>query len=251
MTKKCKNPNCLADNPDNAKFCRLCGYAFNMSLLMKIRYYLNVILPSNNNDVFTLDSFSNINFSPKSISNIKFVNRFNLFFCIIFVLTFIILLNVPSYYYREVDDEFYLDGLLYYHQDYLISIIFVFFLITILFLINNIYNKIRYNLNADYIEEKFIGNQIVRIAKKSRLGLFNTKKKKVLLSSRYTNIEKFDNNHLLLFKGNLKGLYSLTYHKIIVPVKYESISNFINAVTTIVSKDGTLYHFDVKGNRLK
>lgn len=250
MTKQCINPSCLADNPDDAKFCRSCGYAFTPSFLRRISRFINKNNSSCDNK-FTLDTFTNIEFKPKSISNIKFINRLNLFICIIFIIIFLLFINIPSYYYREFDDAFDLDGLLYYHRDYLISIIFIIIILTFSVLLNNICHKIKYNLNADYIEEHFIDNQIVRIAKKSRLGLFNKKKKKVLILSNYTNIDKFDENHILLYKGDLKGLYSLTYNKIIVPTKFKSISYFTNAITTAISVDGVSYHFDVKGNKLK
>ena len=82
------------------------------------------------------------------------------------------------------------------------------------------------------------------------MGLFDKNKKNVLLSSNYSNIEKFDNQHLLLSKGNKKGLYSLTYRRIIIPVMYDSISQFTNSVTSATTQ-GTEYHYDVKGNELQ
>ena len=110
--------------------------------------------------------------------------------------------------------------------------------------------KLRYKLNADYIEGSFINSEVVRIARKSRMGLFDKSKNKVLLSSNYSNIEKFDNQHLLISNGNKKGLYSLTYRKIIVPVMYDSISQFVNSVTSATTQ-GTEHHYDVKGNELR
>ena len=82
------------------------------------------------------------------------------------------------------------------------------------------------------------------------MGLFDKSKNKVLLSSIYSNIEKFDNQHLLISKGNKKGLYSLTYRRIIIPVMYDSISQFANSVTS-ATVQGTEYHYDVKGNELR
>ena len=63
-------------------------------------------------------------------------------------------------------------------------------------------------------------------------------------------IEKFDNQHLLLSKGNKKGLYSLTYRRIIIPVMYDSISQFTNSVTSATTQ-GIEYHYDVKGTELR
>ena len=81
------------------------------------------------------------------------------------------------------------------------------------------------------------------------MGLFDKSKNKVLLSSVYSNIEKFDKQHLLINKGNKKGLYSLTYHKIVVPVMYDSISQFVNSVTLATTQE-IVCHYDVKGNKL-
>lgn len=110
--------------------------------------------------------------------------------------------------------------------------------------------KLRYKLNADYIEGNFINSEIVRIARKSRMGLFDKSKKKVLLPSIYSNIEKFDYRRLLISKGNKKGLYSLTYRRIIIPVMYDSISQFAHSVTS-ATVQGTEHHYDVKGNELR
>ena len=64
--------------------------------------------------------------------------------------------------------------------------------------------KLRYKLNADYIESNFVNKEIVRIACKSKIGLFDKNKNKVLLSSSYSNIEKFDNEHLQISKATRK-----------------------------------------------
>ncbi len=82
------------------------------------------------------------------------------------------------------------------------------------------------------------------------MGLFDRNKKKVLLSSTYSNIEKFDNQYLLISKGSKKGLYSLTYRRVIIPVSYDSISQFANSVTSATTQ-GTEHHYDVKGNKLR
>lgn len=110
--------------------------------------------------------------------------------------------------------------------------------------------ELRYKLNADYIEESFVDNGIVRIARKSRMGLFDKSKNKVLLSSTYSNIEKFNNQHLLISKGNKNGLYSFTYRRIIIPVLYDSIAQFTNSVTSATIQE-TEHHYDVKGNKLR
>ena len=65
--------------------------------------------------------------------------------------------------------------------------------------------ELRYKLNADYIEDKFVNDGIVRIARKPGMGLFDKNKNRVFLSSSYSNIEKFDDQHLMISKGNKNG----------------------------------------------
>lgn len=64
----------------------------------------------------------------------------------------------------------------------------------------------------------FVNDGILRIARKPRMGLFDKNKNKVLLSSNYSNIEKLDDEHLILSVGKKEGLYSLKYRRIIVPI---------------------------------
>ena len=52
MTKQCINPSCLADNPDDAKFCRSCGYAFTTSYLRRISRFINKFNSSCDNNFF-------------------------------------------------------------------------------------------------------------------------------------------------------------------------------------------------------
>ena len=107
-----------------------------------------------------------------------------------------------------------------------------------------------YKYAAEYIEQRFIENDIVRIAKKSKMGLFDKQRRKVLLQPKYTNIEKFDADHLIISVDKTQGLYSLPLRKIIVPVQCEHILPFFNCVTTVMIH-GQECHYDVKGNKLR
>lgn len=255
MDIQCPNPECRADNPANAKFCRKCGTALTPSNRYKqmVKSFFNKIFTisnSSNAGMFTLDTFRNISFQPVSVVKIRFVNRFVVFLCMLFVaLWFATITGLTGNVLYEIDSWFYEDVFVY-HQ-YIVELgCLAIAGLCALFILKWLIKKLRYKLNADYIEDNFINSEIVRIARKSRMGLFDKSKNKVLLSSIYSNIEKFDNQHLLISKGNKKGLYSLTYRKIIVPVMYDSISQFVNSVTSATTQ-GTEHHYDVKGNELR
>lgn len=255
MDVQCPNPECRADNPAGAKFCRKCGTAFTPANRYKqmVKSFFNKIFTisnSSNAGMFTLDTFRNISFQPVSVVKIRFVNRFVVFLCVLFVaLWFATITGLTGNVLYEIDSRFY-ENVFVYHQ-YIVELgCLAIAGLCALFILKWLIKKLRYKLNADYIEGNFISSEIVRIARKSRMGLFDKSKNKVLLSSIYSNIEKFDNQHLLISKGNKKGLYSLTYRKIIVPVMYDSISQFVNSVTSATTQ-GTEHHYDVKGNELR
>ena len=251
----CNNPECRADNPAGAKFCRKCGTAFTPTNRYKqmVKSFFNKIFTvsnSSNAGMFTLDTFRNISFQPVSVVKIRFVNRFVVFLCMLFVaLWFATITGLTGNVLYEIDSWFYEDVFVY-HQ-YIVELgCLAIAGLCALFILKWLIKKLRYKLNADYIEGSFVNSEIVRIARKSRMGLFDKSKNKVLLSSNYSNIEIFDNQHLLISKGNTKGLYSLTYRKIIVPVLYDSISQFTNSVTSATNQR-TERHYDVKGNVLR
>ena len=255
MDIQCPNPECRADNPANAKFCRKCGTAFTPTNRFK-QMFSSVIAKiftqshTTGASTFTLDTFNNITFQPVSVVKIRFVNRFVVFLCVLFVaLWFATITGLTGNVLYEIDSWFY-EEVFVYHQ-YIVELgCLAIAGLCALFILKWLIKKLRYKLNADYIEDNFINSEIVRIARKSRMGLFDKSKNKVLLSSIYSNIEKFDNQHLLISKGNKNGLYSLTYRKIIVPVMYDSISQFVNSVTSATTQ-GTEHHYDVKGNELR
>lgn len=255
MDIQCPNPECRADNPVGAKFCRKCGTAFTPTNRFKQMFCSAIAKlfaksPTVGASTFTLDTFRNISFQPVSIVKIRFVNRFVVFLCVLFVaLWFATITGLTGNVLYEIDSWFYEEVFIYHFDTVELGCLAVAGLCA-LFILKWWIKKLRYKLNADYIEGNFISSEIVRIARKSRMGLFDKSKNKVLLPSSYSNIEKFDNQHLLISTGNKKGLYSLTYRKIIVPVMYDSISQFVNSVTSATIQ-GTEHHYDVKGNELR
>lgn len=247
---QCPNSECNAENPTNAKFCRMCGMAFTTANKGKhlIVSKLQNLFAFNKNriqETFTLDVFSNISFQPVSVVYIRFVNRFVVFLCVSFSAFTIFFMSNTG---RSIIYDF--DGYIMDYINYIIMGCAVIVTICIIYILKWTYRKFQYKLNTDYIEDSFCKDGIVRIAQKSRMGLFDKSKNKVLLSSKYSNIEYFDNTHLLLIKGKQKGLYSLTYKKIIIPVQYDSIAQFTNSVTTVTSQN-VAFHYDIKGNKLR
>lgn len=255
MDIQCPNPECRADNPANAKFCRKCGTAFTPTNRFK-QMFSSVIAKiftqshTTGASTFTLDTFNNITFQPVSVVKIRFVNRFVVFLCVLFAaLWFATITGLTGNVLYEIDYWFY-EEVFVYHQ-YIVELgCLAIAGLCALFILKWLIKKLRYKLNADFIESNFINSEIVRIARKSRMGLFDKSKNKVLLPSSYSNIEMFDNQHLLISKGYKKGLYSLTYRRIIIPVMYDSISQFANSVTS-ATVQGTEHHYDVKGNKLR
>ena len=251
--KQC--PKCYAENPLEAKFCRKCGSKFSISdrYMQKIKSFVRKYFTkdlSTNKEMFTLDTFQNISFQPVSVVKIQFINRFVVFLCILFVcMWFSTITGLTGDILYILNDGFYYD--VYINHKYvaelcLLGVSSLFALVIIKCWIK----KMRYKFNADYIEDRFVNSDIVRIARKSRMGLFDKSKKKVRLSSNYSNIEKFDDQHLSISRGSKKGLYSLAFHRIIIPVKYDFISPFTNSITSATIQ-GTEHHYDVKGNKLR
>ena len=254
MEIKCPNSECRADNPANAKFCRKCGTAFITTDRYRqiISSAISKIFTkhsSENVETFTLDTLSRISFQPVSVVKIRFVNRFVVFLCVLFVALWVAtIIGLTGDVLSEIDRWFY-EEVFIYRNVVEFGCLAIAGLCAI-FILNWWIKKLRYKLNADYVEDRFINDDIVRIARKSRIGLFDRSKNKVLLSSTYSNIKEFDVSHLLICKGSKKGLYSLTYRRVIIPVSYDSISQFANSVTSATTQ-GTEHHYDVKGNKLR
>ena len=244
---------CGNTNPPSAKYCRKCGTKLNPSYLVSLLYRIKDTLRkfysyNNSSEIgFTLDKFSSISLKPVSTIKIHFFSKFWIVIgCILSA--FLILFESCSeirWFFRNMLGEYNYEALDIFVPFTLIPIA----IIGISFLVSS-YKKVKFRLNADYIESAtFIGN-IVRIARRCKLGLFDNKSKRVLLSSNYDNIEKFDGQHIMLKKNGKCGIYSLTRKSIIIPVVFDSISEFRNSVAS-ASSGGNTIHFDIRGNRLR
>lgn len=233
MMKQCTNVSCGYENPDEARFCKKCGTPISDSVI----------------DGFTLDTFKGIQFMPVSVVKVSFVNNFLIVLWVLF-LTLAILASTTTgkYILHEIADE--MD--IYWHSfpRFVLLLSILLTAVLSLSLLKSIYRKLMYACAAEYIEQRFIENDIVRIAKKSKMGLFDKQRRKVLLQPKYTNIEKFDADHLIISVDKTQGLYSLPLRKIIVPVQCEHILPFVNCVTTAMIH-GQECHYDVKGNKLR
>lgn len=249
---------CKTFNPDSAKFCRICGAKLQLHIGAKILFYFNSLFyriiashsPSIDNTAstkeFTLDKFKSISLQPISIVNITFINKFLIFVVLLLASISIAFYNSSDLRYL-IKDECGSD--VYRAADLLMPFVNILICILCSVLLWSFWKKFWFWLNADYIENRFIGD-LSRIAKNCKLGIFNVKNKRVVLASRYDNIEKFDTDHLLIQRKGKKGIFSIKKARIIIPVSYDSISSFSNSIAT--AKSGSIIvHYDILGNKLK
>ena len=129
----------------------------------------------------------------------------------------------------------------------MLSILFLFKFIPFL---HRLWKWLRYKMNADYIEHSAFMQNLYRIAKKGKLGLFDKSKNTVTMGSHYDNITMFDGEHILLEKDGKKGLFSMKKMELIVPIRFERIDAFKNSIVKC-HKGGESYYFDVNGNRME
>lgn len=154
-SKKCINPECCADNPVNAKFCRKCGIAFTPADRYKqmISSAISKVFKTNA-EAFTLDTFRNIAFQPVSVVKICFVNRFVLFLCLLFAaLWSATITGLTGEILSEIDRWFYKEVFIYHQYIVELGCLVIAGLCT-LFIVKWWIKKLRYKLNADYIENQ-------------------------------------------------------------------------------------------------
>lgn len=227
----CPNQECKAENPANAKFCRMCKHPLSTS-----------------EDEYTPNLFPDITLRPVAVMPIRFINILERGAFVLLPLLIIFLYFICGDYKREFKDEFGNDAF-----DVVSIGGIIFSVLFALLCINGIKHYIRYSSyseNADYIEEAFFMQKLKRIAKDKKLGLFDNKNKVVLLNPSYDSISKFDDVHIQLEKNNKFGLYSIPLRKIIIPIEYDGIAPVQNGVVEVV-KDSHGSHYDIQGNVLK
>ena len=156
MNIQCPNPECRVENPANAKFCRKCGTAFTPANRYKqmMRSAISKVFTRSHNtstEAFTLDTFRNISFQPVSVVKIRFVNRFVLFLCLLFVgLWFATITGLTGTVFYKIDHWFYEEVFIYHQYIVELGCLAIAGLCT-LFIVKWWIQKLRYKLNADYI----------------------------------------------------------------------------------------------------
>lgn len=230
-TIKCHNPECVAENPKNAKFCRVCG---------------SPIITSG--DEYTPDIFPDIELVPISIQPIRFVNGWEKASFVLLPLLIIFLIEICWDYKLEFIDEFRRDA---WEITITIGMICLFiFIISVIVGLKKACLLAFFNSNADFIERKDFMGKLRRIAKNKKLGLFDGKKKKILLKSKYDAISKLDEQHVIVVENSKKGLYSITRRKLIIPINFDEIkSDKIGTFTAV--KDMQMFHYDIYGKKLR
>ena len=200
--------------------------------------------PPHGGATYTPLAFPSIDFTPRSLFN----PHFN-----ILLWFFLTLLNVGGFVLLQVfsDDVEHEFG----------ETVTIFFKIIILLISIRLYLKLLasiihtfvFNNSADFVEKtpmNGMSGKFHRIGKKSKLGLFDAKRKKVCVKTKYDAIEVFDSNHLLLNASGWVGLYSIPQKKIIIPVKYNRIGPFRNNLADAIWSGG-VEHYDMTGKLMR
>ena len=265
--KRCPNNH---DNPDNAKFCRVCGYNFDNSFSSQLKNYWNTFVSfatrifntminesktrfasMGRSSGFTLDMFPSINLSPCSVAKVDFQCKKGIVFMVVLIVLFIAL---KSYQYEFEELMYYSWGwpsdMLYYVIPSVLGILIILFLIKFIPFLRRLWKLLRYKMNADYIEYSAFMNNLYRIARKGKLGLFDKSKNTVTVRSHYDNITKFDGEHILIEKNGKKGLFSMKKMGLIVPIRFDRIDAFKNSIVKC-HKGTESYYYDVNGNKME
>ena len=230
-TIKCLNPECHADNPANAKFCRKCGQPI-----------------VTDQGEYTPDLFPDIELSPISLQPIRFVSGWQKTSFILLPILVIFLVAICNDFEYDYKRAFGRDA---WEITMTIGLFcFVVFAISTLVGLKNACRSAIFNANADFIEGKSFVGELKRIAKNKKLGLFDEKKRKILLKSKYDAISKFDEQHILVMENAQKGLYSIPRKKLIIPIVFDDIkSDKIGTFSAV--KDMQVFHYDIYGKELR
>lgn len=193
---------------------------------------------------YTPSSFPGIDFIPRTLFSPHFNIILWLFLTLINVGVFFLL----QFFSDEVEHEFGEAITIFF------KILVLLIYVRLLFkLCTSIIQALIFNHSADFVEKTpmtGISGKMYRIGKNSKLGLFDSKRKKVSVKTRYESIEVFDSNHLLLKASGKVGLYSIPKKKIIIPVKYNRIDTFKNHLADAVWSGG-VDHYDMTGNLMR
>ena len=265
--KRCPNNH---DNPDNAKFCRVCGYNFDNSFSSQLKNYWNTFVSfatrifntminesktrfasMGRSYGFTPDMFPSINLSPCSVAKVDFQCKKGIVFMVVLIALFLVVnscqFEIERLLYHSWSGP---SGMLYYVFPSILGILSILFLIKFIPFVRRLWKWFRYKMNADYIEYSAFMSNLYRIARKGKLGLFDKSKNTVTMESRYDNITKFDGGHILIEKNGKKGLFSMKKMGLIVPIRFDRIDAFKNSIVKC-HKGAESYYYDVNGNKME
>lgn len=264
--KKCPNNH---ENPDNAKFCRICGYNFDNSFSSQLKNYwytfitfvtrmFNTMINESKTRLasirhphgFTPDMFPSINLNPCSVAKVDFQCKKGVVFMVVLIILFVSFCTFKD----EIGSLLYsmrvLPGICDIAVVSVNLVLLFFFLIKFIPFLQKAWKWFRYKMNADYIEYSAFMQNLYRIAKKGKLGLFDKSKNSVTMRSRYDNITKFDEEHILIEKNGKKGLFSMMKMGMIVPIRFDRIDAFKNSIVKC-NRGAESYYYDVNGNRME
>lgn len=221
----CPNPECGAENPINAKFCRMCKHPLSVS-----------------KDEYTPNYFPDIALRPISVCPVHFVHAIQKLSYVLLPLC--VFYMCCLYCWSSLDDKALLS----------INVCIAIYLICpsailCIYGINNHMKSVNFSQNVDYIEEGFFLRKMKRVAKNKKIGLFDCITKRIVLTPIYDSISKLDEMHVQLERNKKMGLYSIRLRKIIVPIEFDGIASIQNGVIEVV-KDSHLSHYDIYGNVL-
>lgn len=220
--KKCTK--CQTENPQHANFCRRCGKPFVNMATEESQAIDNSHYGQTNH---VLDSLRPVNYND--FEEMCFNKICEAIFSVILILIIIFLIG-------------YIFGANIYSR---ICISLFMGIFPIIKITKYVRLKNELNKNIDFIENE---GTIVRVVKQNLMGLYDKETYSILLESLYSRITNFDENHFLLEQNGKKGLFSITYKKIIVPVQYDVISPFNKYITTAAA-NGVIERYDVMGNK--
>lgn len=268
--KRCINNH---ENPDEANYCRVCGYHFstisdnhNKYFRKIINYLANFFIAifnklkriyisyytSNNqkNKTFTLDKFPNINLNPSSVVTLNFDIKKGIVRFVCMLALFILFAVYKEEIFNLMNSFRVSYNITFYTLQIILAIFCISFIVLTAPIVKRIIKKARYKYNADYIESYAFVRNIHRIAKNGKLGLFDKSTLSVIISTKYDSITQFDKEHLLIESNSKKGVFSIKKMSFIIPIKYEKIEPFRNSIAKCLINSDCIY-YDVNGNQMK
>jgi hypothetical protein len=218
--KTCTNPECKAKNPDHAEFCGECGTPF-----------------------ITRTSPPEEKIQWQETSLVKIHRTFGghvvtFFVFIVWIVGgILLLLNLLHEY-----SDFHIS------EDFIWIVVLIFFFSLLIWLLRVGYGENKteeLHKNASAIE--MTGEKYRRIMKGNKIGMYDWKKKKILLPVEYQSIERMGDVYYKIKKDGKYGIFSKLLNRIIVDCEYDDVSPFVNNIAELVQGNKKL-KVDSQGN---